>query len=166
MVSLLYAFGLRLQECVQLRVKDVDLRSGQVAVRRSAREGHEDRATPLPRTLVGALRGHLAAVHRQHQADLAAGAGFALPEALGTKYPGAARQWIWQWVEAGYDIRTIQKLLGHIDLRTTMIYSHVLGRGPLGVRSPLDAMVDGLPSGGEPSTLPGSTSPLTLEAST
>jgi integron integrase len=210
MASLLYGSGLRLQECVQLRVKDLDLRSCQIVVRRG--KGMKDRATPLPHALVGALQSHLEAVHRQHRADLAAGAGFvALPEALGAKYPGAARQWSWQWVfpatrtymhpesgerrrhhlhetvlqrsvhvaaiaagiakpvschtfrhsfathllEAGYDIRTIQKLLGHSDLRTTMVYTHVLSRGPLGVRSPLDAMLEGVvPAGVEAHALP------------
>jgi integron integrase len=197
MAALLYGAGLRLQECVELRVKDVDLRAGQVIVRRA--KGMRDRAAPLPQSLAAPLRAHLYAVRQQHQADLAAGAGYvALPERLGVKYPNAAREWPWQWVfpatrtyvhaesgerrrhhlhetvlqravhtaaqaagidkpvschtfrhsfathllDAGYDIRTIQKLLGHSDVRTTMIYTHVLGRGPLGVRSPLDALID------------------------
>jgi integron integrase len=195
MASLLYGSGLRLQECVGLRVKDVDLGVRQIMVRRG--KGMKDRAAPLPQTLVAPLRSHLVAVRQQHQADVSAGAGYvALPEALAVKYPNAAREWSWQWVfpatrtyvdatsgerrrhhlhetvlqravslaarvaaidkpvschtfrhsfathllEAGYDIRTIQKLLGHADLRTTMVYTHVLNRGPLGVRSPLDTL--------------------------
>jgi integron integrase len=221
MASLLYGSGLRLQECVELRVKDVDLRAGQVIVRRA--KGMRDRAAPLPQSLVDPLRAHLYAVRQQHQADLAAGAGYvALPERLGVKYPNAAREWPWQWVfpatrmylhnetgerrrhhlhetvlqravhtaalaagiekpvschtfrhsfathllDAGYDIRTIQKLLGHSDVRTTMIYTHVLGRGPLGVRSPLDALLDASnpreprpPSGASDHPAPASASP-------
>jgi integron integrase len=197
MAALLYGAGLRLQECAELRVKDVDLQAGQIIVRRA--KGMRDRAAPLPQSLVDPLRAHLYAVRQQHQADLAAGAGYvALPERLAMKYPNAAREWPWQWVfpatrtyvhaesgerrrhhlhetvlqravhtaaqaagidkpvschtfrhsfathllDSGYDIRTIQKLLGHSDVRTTMIYTHVLGRGPLGVRSPLDALLE------------------------
>ena len=195
MASLLYGSGLRVHECVELRVKDVDLGAHQIVIRRA--KGMKDRSTPLPLSLVGSLRSHLEAVRQQHRADLAAGAGYvALPGALGAKYPGAAREWPWQWVfpatrtyedagsgerrrhhlhetviqravheaavaaginkavschtfrhsfathllESGYDIRTIQKLLGHGDVRTTMIYTHVLARGPFGVRSPLDGL--------------------------
>jgi integron integrase len=203
MASLLYGSGLPLQECVELRVKDVDLRARQITVRHG--KGMKDRATLLPEAMVDPLRSHLLAVRQQHQADLAAGAGYvALPEALAVKYPNASRQWPWQWLfpatrtyvheasrerrrhhlqetvlqcavslaaraasidkpvschtfrhsfathllEAGYDIRTIQKLLGYSDVRTTMIYRHVLSRGPLGVRSPLDTML-GTPHGRE-----------------
>jgi site-specific recombinase XerD len=158
-------------------------------------KGQKDRLAPLPRSLSPSLVEHLQRVREQHAADLARGAGYvALPDALGAKYPNAAREWIWQWVfpatrtyvdpmtserrrhhvhetalqravknavaksgvaklvschtfrhsfathllESGYDVRTIQKLLGHQDLRTTMVYTHVLQRGPLGVESPLD----------------------------
>jgi integron integrase len=195
MASLLYGSGLRLVECVTLRVKDVDFGAGQLTVRRG--KGQRDRAALLPQSLVEPLTRHLAAVRRQHEVDVARGAGFVeLPNALSTKYPNAPREWPWQWVfpatrtyvhpetgerrrhhlhetvlqravreaaraaglskpvschtfrhsfathllEAGYDIRTIQKLLGHRDVRTTMIYTHVLSRGPLGVKSPLDAL--------------------------
>jgi integron integrase len=195
MASLLYGSGLRLVECVTLRVKDVDFGAGQLTVRRG--KGQRDRAALLPQSLVEPLTRHLAAVRRQHEVDVARGAGFVeLPNALSTKYPNAPREWPWQWVfpatrtyvhpetgerrrhhlhetvlqravreaaraaglskpvschtfrhsfathllEAGYDIRTIQKLLGHRDVRTTMIYTHVLSRGPLGVKRPLDAL--------------------------
>lgn len=191
--SLLYGSGLRLSECVGLRVKDIDLGGKQVMVRRG--KGQKDRVAPLPESLSEPLAEHLRKVRDLHESDLARGAGYvALPNALSTKYPRAAREWPWQWVfpatrthidsvrgerrrhhlhetalqravkaaaaksgvskpvschtfrhsfathllESGYDVRTIQKLLGHRDLRTTMVYTHVLQRGPLGVESPLD----------------------------
>lgn len=193
MASLLYGSGLRLMECVRLRVKDIDFDSRQVFVR--CAKGLRDRATLLPQTLTDPLRAHMAIVRKQHKEDIARGAGFVeLPDALRAKYPSAPREWAWQWVfpatrsythaatgerrrhhlhetvlqravraavksanlqkpaschtfrhsfathllEAGYDIRTIQKLLGHRDVRTTMIYTHVLNRDPFGVTSPLD----------------------------
>lgn len=193
MASLLYGSGLRLIECCQLRVKDVDLGRRELTVRDG--KGRRDRVTLLPQPLVTALTAHLAHVRRQHEADLRAGAGcVALPGALRRKYPNAPREWPWQWVfpatrlyfdretrerrrhhlhesvlqravkaavreariarpaschtlrhsfathllEAGYDIRTIQELLGHRDVSTTMVYTHVLNRGGRGVRSPLD----------------------------
>jgi integron integrase len=196
MASLLYGAGLRLSECVCLRVRDIDFGSRQILVRRG--KGQKDRATLLPHGVTGPLMDHLQKVRSRHERDLAAGAGrVALPEALRIKFPNAPSEWPWQWVfpaarhylhqetgerrrhhlhetalqravrsaviaaglgkavschtfrhsfathllEAGYDIRTIQKLLGHSDLRTTMIYTHVLRRGPLGVMSPLDAVV-------------------------
>lgn len=195
MASLLYGAGLRLAECVELRVKDLDFGTGQMIIRRA--KGQKDRAALLPASLVEPLHAHLAEVRALHESDLRAGAGFVeLPAALGVKYKNAAREWSWQWVfpatrtyihpgsgerrrhhlhetvlqravreaarvaglskpvschtlrhsfathllEAGYDVRTIQKLLGHNDLRTTMIYTHVLNRGPLGVKSPLDSL--------------------------
>lgn len=193
--SLLYGAGLRLLEAMRLRVQDLDFRSGEITVRHG--KGGKDRRTMLPTKVAHPLRAHLEIVKRQHEADLAQGAGYVeLPAALGRKYPGAALEWSWQWVfpatrhylhretgqrrrhhlhesviqklvrqavreagitkratshtlrhsfathllEAGYDIRTIQELLGHSDVATTMIYTHVLNKGGRGVRSPLDEL--------------------------
>jgi integron integrase len=193
MASLLYGAGLRLLECAELRVKDLDFDRGELVVRDG--KGGRDRVTMLPAVLRGPLTEHLARVKAQHDADVAAGRGsVALPGSLRVKYAGAPVEWAWQWVfpatrfyvdratgerrrhhlhesvlqravkdaaraagiarpatchslrhsfathllEAGYDIRTIQELLGHRDVSTTMIYTHVLNRGGRGVRSPLD----------------------------
>jgi integron integrase len=190
---LLYGGGLRLLECLQLRIKDIDPSRHEIRVRDG--KGRKDRVTTLPASIVPALTEHLERVQAQHRMDLAAGAGFvALPDALRAKYPAAPREWPWQWIfpasrtyvdpdtgerrrhhrhesamqrdvrtaaraagiakpvschalrhsfathllENGHDIRTIQELLGHKDVTTTMIYTHVLNTGPLGVRSPLD----------------------------
>jgi integron integrase len=194
MASLMYGSGLRLLECARLRVKDLDFDRGEITVRDG--KGRKDRITLIPASLVRPLRTHLERVGKQHQEDLANGAGsVALPDALARKYPTAAFELGWQWVfpatrhhvdpssgllrrhhlhesvvqrafrdavravgltkpatchtlrhsfathllDAGYDIRTIQELLGHSDVNTTMIYTHVLNRGGRGVRSPLDA---------------------------
>jgi integron integrase len=193
MAKLLYGSGLRLMECVRLRVKDVDFPQRQLVVRSG--KGNKDRVTPLPDSLVVPIREHLRRVRLTHAQDLRDGYGEVyLPYALERKYPSANREWIWQYVfpsegrsldprsgatrrhhldesglqkavrraaqlaqvpkhvtchtfrhsfathllEAGYDIRTVQELLGHSDVRTTMIYTHVLNRGGRGVRSPLD----------------------------
>ncbi len=193
MARLLYGSGLRLMECVQLRVKDLDFAQHQVIVRDG--KGMVDRMTMLPDSLRAPLQEHLARVKRLHESDLARGYGsVSLPFALDRKYPNASREWIWQYVfpssrlakdpttqvvrrwymspstlqrevrraarlagitkpvgchifrhcfathllESGYDIRTVQELLGHKDVKTTMIYTHVLNRGPKAVRSPLD----------------------------
>jgi integron integrase len=193
MAQLLYGSGLRLMECLRLRVKDVDLELLQIVVRDA--KGHKDRVTVLPESLVAPLQQHLVRVRYIHQLDLAGGQGRVyLPFALATKYPSAEREWIWQFVfpsdrisvdprggvrrrhhaspgslqeavrkaakvaglgkhatphtlrhsfathllEGGYDIRTVQELLGHKDVKTTMVYTHVLNRGGLAVRSPLD----------------------------
>jgi integron integrase len=193
MARLLYGSGLRLMECIRLRVKDLDF--GYKEVRVVDGKGARDRRTILPASLLEPLRQHLREVEALHQADLAAGFGAVhLPYALARKYPGAEREPGWQYVfpaarrsvdprgggerrhhadesglqravkaaikaagivkraschtfrhsfathllEDGYDIRTVQELLGHADVRTTMIYTHVLNRGGKGVRSPLD----------------------------
>jgi len=195
LVRLLYGSGLRLSECVRLRVKDVDFDQRQIIVRDG--KGRKDRITMLPESLIQPLQLHLALARHLHQEDLAGGFGSVyLPEALDRKYPGASRQWIWQYVfpsrrispdprsgnlrrhhasrsalqkavhvaadrakidkhvschtlrhsfathllESGYDIRTVQDLLGHKDVKTTMIYTHVLNRGGMAVGSPLDSV--------------------------
>jgi len=193
MAQLLYGSGLRLMECVRLRVKDIDFAQHLIVVRDG--KGQEDRVTMLPDSLIAPLQEHLLRVKRLHEEDLARGHGSVyLPFALERKYPNADREWIWQYVfpanrlsvdprsgivrrhhldesnlqkavreaarlaginksvsphtfrhsfathllENGYDIRTVQELLGHKDVKTTMIYTHVLNRGPMAVRSPLD----------------------------
>jgi integron integrase len=192
---LLYGTGMRLLECLRLRVKDVDFGLNQIIIREG--KGAKDRVTVLPAVVVPALREHLEAVRALHRDDLAAGFGRVyLPAALATKFPGAAAEWGWQYVfpsarrsvdprggaerrhhlnenavgraiadavraagvakhasahtlrhsfathliESGTDIRTVQELLGHESVETTMIYTHVLGKGGRGVTSPLDAM--------------------------
>ena len=192
--ELLYGSGLRLMECLTLRVKDVEFEKGQLTVRRG--KGAKDRVTMLPRLVQAGLRDHLAEVRQQHLEDVARGVAVPLPEAMERKGRGAATAWPWWWVfpagrryvpdgraharqwrmylhptviqrsvtqagrdaklthrvtchtfrhsfathllEDGYDIRTVQELLGHRSVTTTMIYTHVLNRGGLGVRSPLD----------------------------
>jgi integron integrase len=193
MASLLYGSGLRLMECVRLRVKDIDFAQYLIVVHDG--KGMKDRVTMLPDSLIAPLQEHLQRVKRLHEEDLARGYGSVyLPFALERKYPNADREWLWQYVfpsdrlskdprsgvirrhhldesslqkavkraaksaglpkrvtchtfrhsfathllEDGYDIRTVQELLGHTDVKTTMIYTHVLNRGGLAVRSPLD----------------------------
>lgn len=193
MAKLLYGSGLRLLECLRLRVKDLDFEQRSLIIRDG--KGMNDRITMLPTALIDPLQAHLVRVRRQHHDDLANGGGSVyLPFALAEKYPNAAREWGWQYVfpaskcstdprsgivqrhhadesvlqksvrkavqqagiqkhvgchtfrhsfathllENGYDIRTVQELLGHKDVSTTMIYTHVLNKGGLAVRSPLD----------------------------
>lgn len=194
MVELLYGAGLRLNELLSLRVKDIDFELSTITVRSG--KGDKDRTTLLPERLKDPLREQIGFVEKLHRRDLEDGYGEAyMPYALGKKYPSESRRLGWQFVfpatrvgpdprtgalrrhhlhpsalrrhirkahrsagiiksvnchtfrhsfatrllEKGYDLRTIQKLLGHSDVKTTEIYTHVLRRGPLGVISPLDA---------------------------
>ena len=195
MAALMYGTGMRVMECVRLRVQDVDFGFSQVTVRNG--KGGKDRVVPLPAKLVPGLREHLAAVRRLHESDLRDGYGAVhLPPALARKVGDAARDWRWQYVfpaarlapdyssgvlrrhhvhqtglqkairnaartaridkrvtshtlrhsfathllQSGRDLRVIQELLGHADVATTMIYTHVLHKGGLGVQSPLDVL--------------------------
>jgi integron integrase len=195
MAMLLYGAGLRLRECLRLRVKDLDFTRNEIVVREG--KGNKDRVTMLPASVKESLAAHLERVRQVHERDLAAGFGrVQLPDALARKYPNANRDWGWQWVfpaskicrdprfgepqryhlhesalqkaihaaareariakpvgphtlrhgfatdllAAGYDIRTVQELLGHQDVTTTMIYTHVLNRGGRGVVSPADKL--------------------------
>ena len=193
MAKLLYGCGLRLMECMRLRVKDIDFDQSQIIIREG--KGEKDRTTMLPASLVQPLKNQIAFVRSQHDQDIAQGYGSVeLPFALARKYPNADKEFGWQYIfpsdrlstdprsgiirrhhldpsglqravraaaklalvdkpvsphtfrhcfathllEAGYDIRTVQELLGHKDVKTTMIYTHVLNRGPKAVHSPLD----------------------------
>ena len=166
---LLYGAGLRLEECLELRVKDIDFDRNQITVKRG--KGQKDRTTMLPGAVVDPLHKHLTNVRRLHETDLEAGVGrVVLPDALERKYPNAATEWGWQFafpasricrdprwgppsrfhlhdsavthlLEDGYDIRTVQELLGHKDVSTTMVYTHVLNRGALAVKSPADRLI-------------------------
>ncbi|MFC1748514.1 integron integrase [Pseudomonadota bacterium] len=195
MASLMYGGGMRLMECVRLRIQDIDFEYEQINIRDG--KGKKDRVVPLPSSLVDELKTHLLEVQQIHQEDIDLGFGEAfLPNALARKYPNAAREWRWQYafpstrisvdprngkarrhhihenglqkaikpaansaginkkvschslrhsfathlLESGYDIRTVQELLGHADVSTTMIYTHVLNRGGKGVISPLDGL--------------------------
>lgn len=193
--SLLYGTGMRLLECLRLRVKDIEFERREIVIREA--KGKKDRVTVLPENLILPLKDQLVRAKRLHDKDLEAGFGAVyLPDALARKYPNAARAWGWQYVfpsavrsvdprsgmerrhhlyeqtlqkavslaakragivkpasphvlrhsfathllQSGYDIRTVQELLGHKDVQTTMIYTHVLNRGGKGVISPLDQL--------------------------
>ena len=193
MASLMYGVGLRLMECLRLRVQDIDFTRNEILVRDG--KGAKDRITMLPDSLKAPLQEHLKMVKVIHEKDLAEGWGrVVMPNALDRKYPNAPKDWRWQWVfpqenrwkntktgeegrhhvhesilqkavagavrkagltkratchtfrhsfatqllKSGYDIRTVQELLGHKDVKTTMIYTHVLNRGGKGVKSPVD----------------------------
>jgi integron integrase len=194
MTKILYGSGLRLMECMRLRVKDIDFENHQIIVRGG--KGDDDRLTILPDSVAIEIKHMLQDVKALHDKDLREGYGeTALPNALGVKYKNAGKEWVWQYIfpasqrsidplsgvirrhhldesvlqkairnaaqlvkidkpvtphtfrhsfatqllQNGYDIRTIQELLGHKDVKTTMIYTHVLNRGPKAVRSPLDS---------------------------
>lgn len=191
--SILYGSGMRLGECLQLRVKDLDLSRCEILVRDA--KGQKDRVTMLPQAMLPPLQSHMKDVQALFESDRRESKpGVSLPFALRRKYPNAATSWPWYWVfpspsfcldpysremvrhhlyhqniqravkmavnetgitkpasthtfrhsfathllEDGYDIRTVQELLGHADVKTTMVYTHVLNRGGRGVRSPLD----------------------------
>ncbi len=205
MATLIYGGGLRLLECCQLRLKDIDIDRRELVVRQG--KGGRDRTTLLPESAVEPVLEQIERVRRQHALDLERGAGWvALPDALDRKFPDEGRRPAWQWLfpatrayidpetgqrrrhhlhetvlqramktavrvvgltkrasvhtlrhsfathllEDGYDIRTVQELLGHRSVNTTMIYTHVLGRGWAGIRSPADVAPESTPRRGGP----------------
>jgi len=196
--KIMYGSGLRLSECVSLRIQDLDFDYQQIIVRNA--KGERDRATILPESLTDPLRDQIEKVRLIHNDDLKNGLGTVyLPYAIERKFPNASREYIWQYLfpsktvsldprsgrkrrhhihldsvqrmirkavrqsgirkrgsshslrhsfathllEAGYDIRTIQELLGHEDVSTTMIYTHVLKKGAGFVKSPVDRLLTG-----------------------
>jgi integron integrase len=217
MASVLYGAGLRLMECLRLRVKDIDIAYRQILVRDG--KGGKDRVTMLPEIAVQPLHGQLGEAKRLHGLDLREGFGEVhLPHALARKYPRAGFEWGWQYVfpsgkrsadpedgvirrhhldesvlaralkearrcagiakplsahvlrhsfathllQSGSDIRTVQELLGHSDVSTTMIYTHVMNKGARGVKSPLDRLEQ---RRAEYRSIPTLTPPLSLRES-
>ena len=195
MATLLYGAGLRLRECLELRIKDIDFDYNQIFIRDA--KGEKDRIVPLPQKLKPPLKSQMEKVKRLHEQDVKDGYDSVyMPYALEKKYPHAGKEPAWKYVfpahqistdprsgirrrhhlyetvlqkavktairkagivkhagchtlrhsfathllEDGYDIRTIQELLGHNDVKTTMIYTHVLNKGGLAVRSPADSL--------------------------
>ncbi len=193
MSKLIYGTGMRLKECLALRVKDIDFNGKCIHIRSG--KGNKDRLTLLPESLISELEHHLKTIRKIYEKDRNSGCeGVMMPQALSSKYTNASKSWIWFWVfpskhlsvdpfsqvvrrfhiyhstlqkafhtavlqagitkqasvhtlrhsfatnliETGYDIRTVQELLGHSDLSTTMIYTHVANKNKLGVKSPLD----------------------------
>ena len=193
MGSLMYGAGLRVMECLRLRIKDLDFNYRQITVHDG--KGAKNPRTVLPNSITDRLEEYLVRVRKMHESDIDAGiSGVSLPYALARKYPHAGLEWDWQYIfpsskrsnspysgnierhhadqssiqravkvaikkagiqkhaschtfrhsfathllETGYDIRTVQELLGHSNVKTTMIYTHVLNRGGRAVRSPMD----------------------------
>jgi site-specific recombinase XerD len=140
-VALLYGTGVRLQECLELRVKDLDFDRLQIMVRRG--KGQKDRVTMLPAGVQERLAAHPSSRFHLHESAVQRAVSTAVRRAGLTKHASChslRHSFATHLLEDGYDIRTVQALLGHADVRTTMIYLHVMNGGALGVRSPFDRL--------------------------